>query len=568
VDKLPQPGAVPLVPFHWSPEWGEYPIYVNGYYRPEIGRFLIHEVILGGGTVVVQLGRVPLAEADGGDGGTVAVVTDQPDHSGSAMLALYPPLELAGRLGIPTGVPLLEMHCTLAYIGKASQVPKDALTRAAKRLTSRGAIRARIGGHAVFTGGPTDVLVALVDSADLELLRRDTHDALRAEGIEPNTEHGYTAHITIRYLDEGEDLPFDRLDAEDFTLPAISVVHGDDREDLPFRPQETTIAPYARTAYAQGWAASGGPMTERVMAGCTAAIQLCCENSHQPGILEVAIHLGQLEGIWATVFERRYKLMADMETLVSAIWRMAVAEADVAGTVVILRQQLAIGEDSQDEQDFLRRAKAVARELAIRMLSWIPSTTKWQTMRDTMRKLVASGRAEGYADAIAIAAAEEGKIGISFDIAFKDAYTAMENLGETWAESDIWLNRMLGRAADQFGRTLGELSAAGASYQEMIDAGIDILDLTAEDADAVAFTVDWALSAGFSRGALDLYRSENVEYVTWMTAGDGRVCVTCEQHGIDSPFLITDFPDMPAHPRCRCVATAEFSISPAYDGYF
>jgi hypothetical protein len=307
-------------------------------------------------------------------------------------------------------------------------------------------------------------------------------------------------------------------------------------------------------------------MNDRVKAGCVAAVELCCENAHEPGILEVAIHLGQLEGVWALVFARRDKLMKEMEDLLTPIWRKAVSEMDVVGAVDVLRQQLGLSE--AEDPGAKKRAKDAARDAALRLLSWLPGSTSWQSMRDAMRRLVASGQAEGYADAVAIAVTEEHLYGYSFDIAFEHAYAALENLGQVWAESDTWLNKMLGRAADQFGRVLGELAAAGASRQEMVDAALSILDMAAEDADAVAFTVDWALSAGFSRGALDLYRSENVEYVTWMTAGDGRVCVLCEQHGIDSPFLIMDFPEMPAHPRCRCVATAEFSVSSAYDGYF
>lgn len=492
-------------------------------------------------------------------------MTDQPDRSDRAMLALVPPMGVATHLSVENGTPPDDVHLTVAYLGLADDVDHDTLLRAAKTLCKRPSVVGRLSGHAVFTGGERDVLVALVDSADLEALRRDALDALRDADLPFSTTHGYTPHMTIRYLDDDEELPFDRLSSEPVEFQLLTVVHGQERTDFPFVAQETTIAPYARTAYAQGWAASGGPMTDRVKAGCVATVDLCCENAHDPGILEVALHLGHLEGVWAKVFHRRFKLIDTFTEEIGQLWRKAMAVLDVPGLVVKFRQAMGLGEST--DPAWVRRAKAVAREEALLMLSWVPGGATYQELRDTMRRLIASGRAEGHADAIAVAAADAGKIGINFDLAFQAAYDALENLGQTWADSDVWLGRMLGRAADEFGRTLGDLAASGASYEQMVAAGLDVLQNTTTDESAVRFITDWAASTGMSRGALDLYQSENVSYVSWLTAGDGRVCPECEDYGQASPFLISEFPDMPAHPRCRCVAAAEVSLGTAYDAY-
>lgn len=494
---------------------------------------------------------------------------EQPDYSGSAMVALYPPRAVAEKFALEGGMPVDKMHMTLVYLGEAKDVDPKAALKVVRKLAQRAAPVIHLGGLGRFTDveDGTDVIVVLADSPDLEQLRRDAIDG----GLKSASEHGFTGHMSLMYIPADAPFPVQRLEHVHSEFPVISLVHGNDRTDFLFQAPDDAmevIRSYARTAYAQGWAASGGPMTDTVMAGCIAAMDLCQENAHDPNILEVAIHLGRLEGVWAKVFERRFKMMGNFTTLLTALWRKALAKADVAGTVSILRQQFGLMEDSKDEADKLRRAKAAARELAMRILTWLPATAEWQDMRDAMRQLIASGRAEGYADAVDIAAADQHLLGYDFEIAFQHAYDAIANLGDVWAESDTWLQKMLGRAADQFGRTLGELAAAGASYQDMVDAATAALDMTAEDADAVEFTVDWALSAGFARGALDLYRSENVEYVTWMTAGDDRVCPVCEKNGADSPFLISDFPDMPAHPRCRCVPSAEFTVSPEYSGFF
>lgn len=496
-------------------------------------------------------------------------MADDPDYSGSAMVALYPPRAVAERFALDGGMPVEKMHLTLVYLGEAKNVDREAALKAVKALAQRTAPVIHLGGLGRFTDveDNTDVIVALADSPDLEQLRRDAIDG----GLKSASEHGFTGHMSLMYVSADDPFPVQRLEHVHSEFPVVSLVHGKERTDFLFQAPDDAmevIRTYARTAYAQGWAASGGPMTDRVKAGCIAAMDLCQENAHDPHVLEVAIHLGQLEGVWAKVFDRRFKMMEDFTKQVTSIWQEAVRTLDIPGAVEILRQQFGIREDTSDDAEQLKRAKQEARALALRVLAWLPGTQEWQALRDAMRSLVASGRAEGYADAIDIAAAEQHVLGFDFELAFTHAYEALANLGDVWAESDGWLQRMLGRAADQFGQVLGQLAASGASYQDMVDAASDVLDMYAEGADAVEFTVDWALSAGFSKGALDLYRSEGVEYVTWMTAGDARVCVLCEQHGIDSPFLISDFPEMPAHPRCRCVASAEFKISPDYSGFF
>lgn len=325
---------------------------------------------------------------------------------------------------------------------------------------------------------------------------------------------------------------------------------------------QTAIAPYARTAYAQGWAASGGPMTRAVRAGCIAAVQMCIEHQDEPGILEVALHLGHLEGVWAQVFHRRLDLIEQYGDILTPLWQEAAADLDVAGAIEELRREAGLSESRESR----RQIKALARALAMRLMSWLTGKTIWQRLRDAMRAVLTAAHAEGYASALAVAASEQKLLGFEFDIAFKHAYEALANLGELWADADTWLTKVIGRAADDFGRELANLVESEASYEDMVSAGMSILGM--QSSDAVSFVVDWALSTGLSQGALNLYRSEGVQKVTWMTAGDDHVCVTCERNGQDSPFEISEFPQMPAHPLCRCVAVAELLDLSDYSAFF
>ena len=494
-------------------------------------------------------------------------MTDQPDYSGHAMVALYPPEEFAARVALPDGLEPDDLHVTMVYLGRADDVDADAVQAAIRSLPSRDPFVAQVSGHGRFTGGDQDVVVALMDSPELERLRSDLLSALKEQGVEVPSEHGFTAHMTLTYLDADSPSPVDRLGAELVEFGSLVVKHGETKTVYPFGDSASdAVRPYARTAYAQGWAASGGPLTERVRAGCVAAMDLASAWCDHEEVLELALHLGHLEGVWAQVYARRDALMEKYTAQVLALWRQVIADLDVAGAVTLFRQQMGLSE-AQD-RSWVQRAKATARNAAIRLLQWLPGTTAWQALRGAVRALLAGSQAEGYAGAIAVAASEQSVLGFDFDIAFQHAYDALADLGEIWAEADGWLEKMLGRAADEFGRALGDLAAAGASYEDMVTAAMDVLGDTVTGRSIAGFIVDWAASTGLSQGALSLYRSEGVQQVTWMTAGDGRVCPICEANGEGSPWPITSFPTMPAHPLCRCVASAEFNISSAYSGFF
>lgn len=174
--------------------------------------------------------------------------SNSPDHSTGCMLALYPPPELAAQLAVPDGLPPGELHLTVAYCGKADDVDQTALLRAAQQTARRGPIAARISGLARFVGGEDgDVIVALVDSPDLEDLRRDVTDQLAAAGIDYPRDHGYTPHITLIYLDPGADAPEEiEIEPAEVTFAALSVVHGEQRTDLPFSPAQARAHKHRR----------------------------------------------------------------------------------------------------------------------------------------------------------------------------------------------------------------------------------------------------------------------------------------------------------------------------------
>jgi len=213
----------------------------------------------------------------------------------------------------------------------------------------------------------------------------------------------------------------------------------------------------------------------------------------------------------------------------------------------------------------LRTAALAARDAMVSMLSWLPGTVVWQALRTAMGNGVASAVAEGKLDALALALEKSGTVSLDWDLAFTQAYDALRNLGQTWAQADGWLGRMLDRQADQLGRALGNLAEQGADYQDMVDTAERLL--TGADGDAASFIVDWALNTGLSQGALELYRSEGVQQITFMDAGDDKVCPACQAAADGSPWSPADLPTPPLHPRCRCAIAADLSVSGSLEQY-
>ncbi|MDX3245837.1 2'-5' RNA ligase family protein [Streptomyces sp. ME18-1-4] len=472
-----------------------------------------------------------------------------PDYSDGCMIALYPPLELAQELAVDGGLSPEEMHVTVCYLGDAADIDADALREVVADLAERQPITAQISGHARFTGGDKDVLVALVDSAALEDLRRDTLAALASRGIDPPRDHGYCAHLTIQYLDLDAPAPLDRLDAQPVEFTTLSAVHGTDRTDYPL---EHPMAAPSREAFAAGWALSGGPLTERVKAASIAAVQTAIERADDPTILEVTIDLGRLEGMWALLFQRREEKQAEHTRLVADAWRPLITRDAVAAMVDRYRSNAGLTETARD---FLTEALAAARA----MLQALADLTGWTNLRTTIREAIAAGQAEGIVNAVAIAAERAGTVGLDWNLAFEDAYQSLAHLDELWGNADGWLGRMVDRAAGDLGRMLAEEAEEGASRDAMIDAAMDIL--ASDDVEAVAFTVDWAMTTAADDGALRLYRSEGVQQIDVITAGDGRVCSSCIDYEANSPWSTLDVPRLPTHPVCRCCYAASVSLA-------
>ncbi len=489
------------------------------------------------------------------------IAEDAPDFSGSCMIALHPPAQLAQTLAVDGGLDAVDLHVTVAYTGRAADVDPAALTAVAEAVADRAPIDATVSGHARFTGGADgDVIVVLIDSPGLEDLRRDVVDALAAHGITLPRDHGYCPHLTLTYLPPGQASPIDRLPPIPVTFAAISVVHGDTRKDVAFTGAGHPIGPAAREAFTVGWRLSGAPWGERAARGAAAAGVFAADHEHHDDVFEATLKLGALEGAWARVFDRRETLIAAHVAKVTKLWKQILA--DLSPSDLIRQARYAAGAGPGHITAPKAEAVAYATSAARRWLGGVYRDDRYQALVDAVRDAMHAAAAEGQAAAGAVAAeiapteAAGTAKGYDFDLAFDDAYRALDAM--SWP-ADEWVQRIILGNGTDLGHLLGDLIANETPYEEMVAA---IRDLTgATDIRAVSALLDQAMLTALNQGAVDLYNREGVAAYDVLTAGDARVCKACEDAEAGSPYAVTETSPVPLHPFCRCAVTARLPES-------
>jgi hypothetical protein len=151
----------------------------------------------------------------------------------SAMIALFLPATYARKYALsdPGALDPSEMHITLAYLGKADQIPGPAVNSIHEfmELVSEHhpPLTGTINGCGRFCNGDDDgdPFFIIPDLPDLPNLRELIVLWLRGNDVPVGQDHGFTPHT--------DPNPFDQLERAPVSFPTISLVLAGDRYDYP-----------------------------------------------------------------------------------------------------------------------------------------------------------------------------------------------------------------------------------------------------------------------------------------------------------------------------------------------
>jgi 2'-5' RNA ligase len=483
------------------------------------------------------------------------------------MIALLPEDPAVLTVDSKSAEPAQEIHLTLIYLGDDVTGWDEGkrerfITHISNAVDGVGAIEARVMGHATFNpdGGPdgdreTCAVYLVGDSTELYPHHKALGDTARALlGADfPPQHQPFLPHITAGYGLAAGDLTYTGPIV--FNRVVVALAGRWAEISLVPPPGDETIAPYARTAYAQGWAASGGPMTEQVRAGCTAAVDLAVRNASDPQVLEVTLKLGHLEGTWAGVYQRRERLVTKHTNLVKAVWRTSAHLLDMRAAVTQFRRSLGVDEATMVDVDNTGHRRLIANAVAATVAQSIAGDSASPPDREAITLAVATGMAaahrEGYSSAVMVGADQLGIHGVPYDQVTADHDPTTPEA--QWAAASGWVQKMVtGNTTDTGGR-LSALAGDGASYDDML-AGIN--DATSGDnINAVDAYTDQAMATAFAQGAMGLLGVMGVQDVDFITAGV-NTCRMCAGYEDRNPWPLWSVPAPPIHPHCMCTVGA------------
>lgn len=132
-----------------------------------------------------------------------------------------------------------EMHVTLCYCEDVDKLGEEKIEKAFNVIrgvaTEHAPLEGRVGGWGRFTGGKTngkEVVYAVADVPGLTALREDLAERLTTIDVAPRDDHGYTPHITLKYVEEDEEIELDFPEEIKLSFTKIRIKAGDKIEDI------------------------------------------------------------------------------------------------------------------------------------------------------------------------------------------------------------------------------------------------------------------------------------------------------------------------------------------------
>ena len=165
----------------------------------------------------------------------------EPNGSSGVMIALMLPEAVANAIALEGGEPAKDLHVTLLYIpGIATdEQARIKLQKAIAPFSELLApLKMSIGGVGRFNASAysdgKDVFYATPNALGLEALRLAVCLSVEKAGLLPPKKFGYTPHITLKYLEKGEDTPNLRISCPEFEVSKLSVASRNSSSEFEF----------------------------------------------------------------------------------------------------------------------------------------------------------------------------------------------------------------------------------------------------------------------------------------------------------------------------------------------
>lgn len=208
--------------------------------NPAEGRMTVAEFMAKNSGTIAEAAHAEAGGDEAAAAGARRAFQRSASEDPSVMVALYPPPELAAELALQGGEAPQELHVTLAYLGRRSELaaPLDRLAKAL-RLVRSAPLSGTLGGVGRFSASAStdgqDVVYASVDVPGLEDVRQALLAALDLAGAAPAAAHGFVPHLTLAYVDPAAPSPLQRLEPRPIRFTDIYLVAGEERTAFPLK---------------------------------------------------------------------------------------------------------------------------------------------------------------------------------------------------------------------------------------------------------------------------------------------------------------------------------------------
>lgn len=168
----------------------------------------------------------------------------------STILALMVPEPEAARLPMrASGYP---PHITLAFLGEDVDMAKAA--RVSRRIAAMAApVEGKVTGLGRFQGTEKgDAVYASFSAHNLNGFREALVQALEKAGFSVSRKFAFTPHITMVYVNPGEDMPVNEINPFHIRFSAITLMQGEERHDFPFLGEQPVIGVRLHKAHIVG----------------------------------------------------------------------------------------------------------------------------------------------------------------------------------------------------------------------------------------------------------------------------------------------------------------------------